>query len=236
MTSGPQQRDPLYRLLRRYFVAVTENTEYHVRRCICIGIRNRKTGEWQDAHPLLHCRYLGSANAEQTYTEYPTMAASLWFHHKTNGDILTSAIRLLRAPTRSERERLLPRPGTSRARDTRQQDDTGAHDLVSDDTSPTARRHNTQQIDRQEVLRQLEEHSRNPAEQTAGLLAKEQSEREDETPPEDSLSREVQAATGNVAPELAKLPQAWQPRRIPVWALIAAAVVLAAAAVTLLLW
>ncbi len=36
-----------------YRVFLTRNTEYHVRGHVCIGVRDRRTGQWQAEHPAL---------------------------------------------------------------------------------------------------------------------------------------------------------------------------------------
>ncbi|HEX7479640.1 MAG TPA: hypothetical protein VF331_17680 [Polyangiales bacterium] len=36
-----------------YRVFLTRNSEYHVRGHVCIGVRDRRTGQWQAQHPAL---------------------------------------------------------------------------------------------------------------------------------------------------------------------------------------
>jgi hypothetical protein len=35
---------------RRHKVYVTHNTEYHTREGVCVGVRDRRTGEWREGH------------------------------------------------------------------------------------------------------------------------------------------------------------------------------------------
>jgi hypothetical protein len=45
---------------RIHKVYVTRNTEYHVRRNICIAVRDRRTGRWVEGHIALRKRLEGS--------------------------------------------------------------------------------------------------------------------------------------------------------------------------------
>lgn len=41
---------------RIHHVFVTENTEYHIRRNRCIGVRDRRSGQWRSEHSALRRR------------------------------------------------------------------------------------------------------------------------------------------------------------------------------------
>ncbi len=51
---------PRRRERRIHHVFVTENTEYHVRRNRCIGVRDRRSGEWLPEHHALQRRVAAS--------------------------------------------------------------------------------------------------------------------------------------------------------------------------------
>jgi len=40
--------------LATYQVFLTRNSEYHLQSHVCVGVRDRRTGLWLDAHPALH--------------------------------------------------------------------------------------------------------------------------------------------------------------------------------------
>jgi len=50
---------------RIHKVYVTRNTEYHVRRGVCVAIRDRHTGTWLEKHAALRCRLGGSIRADE---------------------------------------------------------------------------------------------------------------------------------------------------------------------------
>ncbi len=45
---------------RIHKVYVTRNTEYHVRRSICVAVRDRRSGRWVDGHMAIRKRMEGS--------------------------------------------------------------------------------------------------------------------------------------------------------------------------------
>lgn len=45
---------------RIHKVFVTRNTEYHLRRDQCVGVRDRRTGAWNDHHEALFRRVAGA--------------------------------------------------------------------------------------------------------------------------------------------------------------------------------
>lgn len=46
---------------RIHRVYMTRNSEYHVRRDVCVGVRDRLTGRWKLHHPALGLRLDGAA-------------------------------------------------------------------------------------------------------------------------------------------------------------------------------
>jgi hypothetical protein len=45
---------------RIHKVYVTKNTEYHVRRNVCVAVKDRRSGRWLDGHMALRKRLEGS--------------------------------------------------------------------------------------------------------------------------------------------------------------------------------
>jgi hypothetical protein len=45
---------------RIHKIFVTRNTEYHLRRDVCVGVRDRRTGAWVPGHDALHRTVAGS--------------------------------------------------------------------------------------------------------------------------------------------------------------------------------
>ena len=45
---------------RIHRVFVTRNTEYHVRRDVCVAVRDRSSGRWLPGHSALHRRVAGA--------------------------------------------------------------------------------------------------------------------------------------------------------------------------------
>jgi hypothetical protein len=62
MAHASQNQSPEYsgRDRRRHRMFVTRNTEYHFRDGICVGVRNRRTGEWLPGHLALRRKLFGS--------------------------------------------------------------------------------------------------------------------------------------------------------------------------------
>lgn len=89
---------------RIHRVFVTRNTEYHVRRDVCVGVRDRRTGEWLRAHLAIRNRIQGALrfNREGGITPNngaPTVGESLFFQ-AAGRDLVTSAIVAVDRPPR----------------------------------------------------------------------------------------------------------------------------------------
>jgi hypothetical protein len=81
---------------RVHRVYVTRNTEYHVRQHTCVGVRDRRTGEWLQSHLALKTRVLGALrfSAEggiQPNLGSPRIGDSLFFQ-AGGRDLVTSTI------------------------------------------------------------------------------------------------------------------------------------------------
>jgi len=86
--SGPDRR------IHRVFV--TRNTEYHVRRGTCVGVRDRQTGMWLERHFALSLPVAGAikffeSGAMHANTGLPQIGESMYF--ETSGrDLVTSCV------------------------------------------------------------------------------------------------------------------------------------------------
>ena len=49
---------------RHHLMLVTRHTEYHVRGRECVGVRDRRTGQWKRWHGALRSRLAGSVRQE----------------------------------------------------------------------------------------------------------------------------------------------------------------------------
>ena len=87
---------------RVHQVFVTRNTEYHIRRNLCVGVKDRRTGSWLRAHLALKSRLSGALRFNRDggilpNTGHPTVGESLYFH-ASGRDLVTSAILAVERP------------------------------------------------------------------------------------------------------------------------------------------
>lgn len=89
---------------RVHKVFVTRNTEYHVRRGVCVGVKDRESGHWLNAHMALFNRVAGGLRFESEggilpNPGTPAVGESLLF--ETDGrDIITSTVVSVERPSR----------------------------------------------------------------------------------------------------------------------------------------
>lgn len=89
---------------RIHRVYVTRNTEYHVRRDVCVAVRDRRSGHWVPAHLALQGRIRGGLNyfEQGGYTANdgdPSVGESLFL--TTDGrDLVTSPVVAIERPVR----------------------------------------------------------------------------------------------------------------------------------------
>ncbi|HJK99436.1 MAG TPA: hypothetical protein RMF84_19575, partial [Polyangiaceae bacterium LLY-WYZ-14_1] len=81
---------------RIHKVFVTRNTEYHVRRALCVEIRDRRSGEWLRSHLALRCQLAGSLRftedgGVEPRTSGPSIGESLFFQAQGR-DLVTSTV------------------------------------------------------------------------------------------------------------------------------------------------
>ena len=89
---------------RVHKVFVTRNTEYHVRRDLCVAVRDRRSGQWLGAHMARGRQIRGSlrflpTGGIQPHEGVPRVGDSLFFHGGGR-DLVTSAVLSVERPTR----------------------------------------------------------------------------------------------------------------------------------------
>jgi hypothetical protein len=89
---------------RVHQVFVTRNTEYHVRRDLCVAVRDRRSGEWQRMHMALRNRVHGGIRFRrnggiQSNIGFPKVGESLFFH-AAGRDLVTSPVLSVERPER----------------------------------------------------------------------------------------------------------------------------------------
>ena len=87
---------------RIHRVFVTRNTEYHVRRETCVGVRDRDTGEWLARHFALNLPVAGAikffeSGGLSANPGLPAVGESIYF--ETHGrDLVTSSVMAVERP------------------------------------------------------------------------------------------------------------------------------------------
>jgi hypothetical protein len=81
---------------RVHKVFVTRNTEYHIRRDVCVAVRDRRSGEWLRGHLALRQRVHGGLKFTRAGGILPNLGTpgigeSIFFH-ADGRDLVTSPI------------------------------------------------------------------------------------------------------------------------------------------------
>lgn len=89
---------------RIHKVFVTRNTEYHVRRDLCVAVKDRRSGEWLRAHLALKNRVHGGIRFSRSggimpNPGHPKVGESLFFH-AAGRDLVTSPVLNVERPVR----------------------------------------------------------------------------------------------------------------------------------------
>jgi hypothetical protein len=89
---------------RVHKVFVTRNTEYHIRKDLCVAVRDRRSGEWLRAHLALRNKVHGGIRFSRSGGILPNPGApkvgeSLFFH-AAGRDLVTSPILSVDRPAR----------------------------------------------------------------------------------------------------------------------------------------
>ncbi len=91
---------------RIHRIFVTRNSEYHVRRNVCVGVRDRRSGEWLAGHVAIRSTVSGGLkfhdNGAISASEgLPTVGESLFFI-ASGRDLITSPVLNVERPPRGE--------------------------------------------------------------------------------------------------------------------------------------
>jgi hypothetical protein len=81
---------------RIHQVFVTHNSEYHVREQVCVGVRDRRTGEWLSTHFAVRRPIVGSIRVSQSGAinaapTLPRLGESLYFE-ELGHDLVTGSV------------------------------------------------------------------------------------------------------------------------------------------------
>ena len=93
--TGPERRENV--------LYVTQNTEYHLRRGHCIGVRDLWSGRWRTDHPAVGRDLFGAVLPGQSGLQPlddPEVNCLLWFENGET-DILTSRLTAITRPPKS---------------------------------------------------------------------------------------------------------------------------------------
>lgn len=90
---------------RVHKVFVTRNTEYHVRRGLCVAVKDRRSGEWLRSHLALRNKVHGGIRFARNggivpNPGFPRVGESLFFH-AAGRDLVTSPILSVQRPERA---------------------------------------------------------------------------------------------------------------------------------------
>lgn len=83
---------------RRHVVYVTRHTEYHCHSRECVGVRDRRSGEWKRRHTAIRSRLMGSINARGSLSAMPCLGHRLIFAGSKS--IITSRIECAARPAK----------------------------------------------------------------------------------------------------------------------------------------
>jgi hypothetical protein len=87
---------------RIHHVYVTHNTEYHVRKGVCVAVKQRKQGAWMSVHEALAMRVEGHVK-QGTLLPLPgppKLGHRIYFAND-EGDVLTSAVVAIVRPAKT---------------------------------------------------------------------------------------------------------------------------------------
>lgn len=93
--SGPERR--IHRIV------VTENSEYHLRRRLCLLVRDRTTGEWVTSHRAIRTELLGAVATSSPDLDFngssvPRPGERMMFDGAAGPVFTTPVVDVLRAP------------------------------------------------------------------------------------------------------------------------------------------
>lgn len=89
---------------RIHKVFVTRNTEYHLRNHTCVGVRDRRTGDWVDGHLAVRSQLSGTLRFQPqggiaTNLGAPQVGESLFFYAEGR-DLVTTPVISIERPAK----------------------------------------------------------------------------------------------------------------------------------------
>ncbi|MFK7992402.1 MAG: hypothetical protein AB8I08_40650 [Sandaracinaceae bacterium] len=83
---------------------MTRNTEYHVKKDLCVAVKDRRSGEWLRVHLALRNRVHGGIRFSRSggilpNPGFPKVGESLFFH-SAGRDLVTSPVLSVERPVR----------------------------------------------------------------------------------------------------------------------------------------
>jgi hypothetical protein len=88
---------------RVHKVFVTKNTEYHTRKNVCVGVRDRTSGQWMKQHLAMQKSICGAIKFTRGGVRpnlgVPKPGESLYFHGN-DIDVVTSSVEKIERPTK----------------------------------------------------------------------------------------------------------------------------------------
>ncbi len=89
---------------RIHKVFVTRNTEYHVRRDLCVAVKDRRSGKWVDGHLALRKKLEGSlrygVNGLCPNLGAPQIGDAIYFRNGEK-DLITSRVEAIARPEKT---------------------------------------------------------------------------------------------------------------------------------------
>ena len=94
---------------RIHRIFITRNSEYHVRRNVCVGVRDRRSGAWLASHLALRSTVSGGLRFHQSGAisatdGMPRIGESLFFV-ASGRDLITSPVTSIDRPPREQIDR-----------------------------------------------------------------------------------------------------------------------------------
>ena len=93
---------------RKFFSYVTRNTEYHFQEGVCVGVRDRRTGQFLKGHVALGMRLVGGVNMSPNGLRLPKSekpeigdALCLTKSIESSHQIVTSRIESIERPSKT---------------------------------------------------------------------------------------------------------------------------------------
>ncbi len=88
---------------RIHKVFVTRNTEYHVRRDVCVAVKDRRTGRWIEGHIAIRKKMEGSIRYNENglfpNVGTPELGDAIYFRNGER-DLITSRLEAIERPER----------------------------------------------------------------------------------------------------------------------------------------